>query len=241
MNEPLSFFYKILILVEDKGHVSLNDLVTLGTTRQALGALGRLEGLGYIERHKEDKETYFTLTEKGDDALAEILDRMPSSEQPWDGSWYLILFDIPESKRTLRQMFRLKLMDLGAQMLQSSVWITPSHKVVEHFQNQVNEHDVSDLVYVFKTQLLDNEKLNIAKLWHLNDLEQSYKTLFKECEKTLSRGKNQKDASYHAKCNIVSLALLARKDPQLPEALMPKGWVGHTAEAWYKKLRAFCS
>lgn len=43
----------------------------------------------------------------------------------WDRRWRLILFDIPQSLRKIRDMFRTKLVDLKFHPLQKSVYIIP--------------------------------------------------------------------------------------------------------------------
>ena len=43
----------------------------------------------------------------------------------WDGRWRLILFDIPAEKRTVRNAFRHLIRQMGAVMIQKSVWMFP--------------------------------------------------------------------------------------------------------------------
>lgn len=43
----------------------------------------------------------------------------------WDGKWRLIIFDIPHSRKKLRDLFREKLKELGFHSLQKSVFIYP--------------------------------------------------------------------------------------------------------------------
>ncbi len=45
--------------------------------------------------------------------------------QKWDGTWRLILFDIPAEERQKRNAFRSFIRRIGAVMLQKSVWIHP--------------------------------------------------------------------------------------------------------------------
>jgi DNA-binding transcriptional regulator PaaX len=43
----------------------------------------------------------------------------------WDGSWRIVLFDIPETKKSLRDVFRRHLQKIGFQEFQKSVFIFP--------------------------------------------------------------------------------------------------------------------
>jgi len=43
----------------------------------------------------------------------------------WDGKWRMIIFDIPENKKIVREALRKKIQELGFQELQKSVFIYP--------------------------------------------------------------------------------------------------------------------
>lgn len=44
---------------------------------------------------------------------------------PWDGIWRVIIWDIPEAQRTLRNRARRLLKRLAVVQIQQSVWVTP--------------------------------------------------------------------------------------------------------------------
>jgi phenylacetic acid degradation operon negative regulatory protein len=236
----LSLFHKLLVYVEDKGKLDLHELEQFGNKRQTLGALGRLEGLNYIERIKFNDEDQLVLTDKGDTILASILSYLPSNQRDWDEKWRIILFDIPESMRTLRQMFRLKLLDLGARMLQSSVWITPHESVALQFRDIINKESSTIDVHIFEAKHLNTHPLDISALWNLPDLEREYTRLFAFFEKKYKALERSKNPSFEGKCLIVQMALVAKKDPNLPVAIMPPQWIGYEAQNWYNKIRIYC-
>lgn len=237
----LSLYHKILVFVEDKGKATISELTDLGNLRQTLGALGRLEGLGYITRKIEDDGSRtFLLTDEGDTLLATLLDFIQQSNDTWDGKWRVILFDVPESKRTVRQMLRIKLMDLGARMLQSSVWISPSQETIEKFKSIVATTEFGNTVHFFEATSLNPKTINIHKLWQLDALEKEYQKLFAYFESKVSKLAKSKNASFEAKCLLIQLALVMKKDPHLSADLMPKQWIGKKAGEWYKKIRPHC-
>ena len=43
----------------------------------------------------------------------------------WDGKWRVLIFDIPERKRNIRDYIRSTLVTLGFYHLQDSVWVCP--------------------------------------------------------------------------------------------------------------------
>ncbi|OGZ22287.1 MAG: hypothetical protein A2W55_01210 [Candidatus Nealsonbacteria bacterium RIFCSPHIGHO2_02_38_10] len=66
------------------------------------------------------------LTEKGKNrALTYDFDNIKIDKQNWDGKWRLVIFDVPEYKRSGRDDLREKLKELGFYELQKSVWICP--------------------------------------------------------------------------------------------------------------------
>jgi phenylacetic acid degradation operon negative regulatory protein len=236
----ISLFHQILILTEDKGSATLKDIEPLGDKRQTLGALGRLEGLHYIERQKKSNNDSFILTDKGDALLASIIESIPLNGHNWDRKWRIILFDIPESQRTVRQMFRLKLLDFGARMLQSSVWISPYPSVTGKFSQIIEAYNFSHAVHFFEAVAVGTNDIDVTNLWHLDDLAKQYKELFGSFTKTYTKLSRSKDPSFEAKCMIISLGLLMRKDPYLPPEYMPSQWIGYKALIWYQKIRPFC-
>lgn len=89
-------------------------------------SLARLNRGGYLEFINKD---HFTITDKGRDLLLKFnIDdvRLADFEAAgWDGYWRILLFDIPELNRTLRDVFRMKLQELGFLTIQKSVYVIP--------------------------------------------------------------------------------------------------------------------
>jgi len=73
----------------------------------------------------------------------------------WDGSWRLLLFDIPEEKRQLRNQVRHLAKALGCQQLQHSVWIHP-FDCFEHFQQIRSAYGETNDIIFLKTQSLEH-------------------------------------------------------------------------------------
>ncbi len=83
-------------------------------------ALGRLKKSGMIEDARVDNKLLFKLTQGGKDLIPELLGK----EYDWDGKWRMVVFDIPESKRIVRNLFRRNLKKWGFKPLQKSVWVS---------------------------------------------------------------------------------------------------------------------
>ena len=67
------------------------------------------------------------ITKKGKKAFdhASFSDITIPHPNRWDGKWRFLLFDIPEKRRALRDIFRERLKTLGFFQFQKSVWLFP--------------------------------------------------------------------------------------------------------------------
>jgi hypothetical protein len=67
------------------------------------------------------------LTAKGEKVLRTLEARDFAMRTPprWDGKWRVLIFDIPEYRKGLRDKIRHTLMSIGFERLQNSVWIYP--------------------------------------------------------------------------------------------------------------------
>ena len=94
-----------------------NDTSTIGRARR------RLMTRGFLSKTKEG---YFKLTPKGTAAIA-LLEAQYSIKRPktWDGRWRVLIFDVPEYRKTVRDKIRRTLMHIGFTRLQDSVWVYP--------------------------------------------------------------------------------------------------------------------
>ena len=82
---------------------------------------------------------FLEITKKGEQKLYELEKhdyKLPHHKR-WDKKWRVLIFDIPEKKRTLRDKVRLTLSSIGFKHLQHSVWVYP--------------HDCEDLITLIKS------------------------------------------------------------------------------------------
>ena len=86
----------------------------------------RLEKQSLISWGEKDGELQLTLEEKGKKRILQY--KMDSlilkNTGKWDGFFRIVIFDIPEEKRKVREFLREKLKNLGFQQLQKSVFVT---------------------------------------------------------------------------------------------------------------------
>lgn len=99
-------------------------------------ALKRLRENGFIDFI--DSETLvFRLTNSGKDRALWI--KMKEEKSDWDGKWRLVIWDIPEKRRAVRDLLRSKLKELGFSQFQKSVWGSKKNctKILREFVKQV--------------------------------------------------------------------------------------------------------
>ncbi len=70
---------------------------------------------------------YVRITEKGERKLLELegMRYQVSKTKKWDGRWRMLIFDIPEKRKSLRNRIRETLMGVGFIKVQDSVWLYP--------------------------------------------------------------------------------------------------------------------
>lgn len=97
-------------------------------SRRISQAITRLHSKGLIVRVKTEKGFSLKLTEKGN-LLAASLEARESThtDRPkrWDGKWRIVIFDVWERRRGVRDRLRLMLQKGGFIKIQNSVWVYP--------------------------------------------------------------------------------------------------------------------
>jgi len=95
-----------------------NKIISINYSRRKLVNDGLLE---------YNNDGYLRLTPRGEKILNEIQARNYTIVKPrrWDKKWRVIIFDIKEERRGLRDKVRNTLINIGFICLQKSVWIYP--------------------------------------------------------------------------------------------------------------------
>src|SRR3989344_1132187 len=84
----------------------------------------RLLKQGFLKR---DERGFLQLTPKGETKLRTLEKYNYHLPHPkhWDKKWRVLIFDIPEKRKGLRDKVRLTLVFIGFKQLQKSVWVYP--------------------------------------------------------------------------------------------------------------------
>ena len=181
----------------------------------------RLKQQGLVNYSKRLWQTP-QITSEGKKRLKQILPEY-NSVRTWDEHLYLISYDIPNTKKSIRDNLRQILKSLGCGLLQESVWLIPYNpkQILEEF---VGKHDlfgqvlISDLGKDGSVGEEDNRSL-VNRVYHLDDLNQRYQEFI-----------NQWSVKPPAPEILSHFFSILKDDPQLPFELLPDGWLGE--QAW---------
>lgn len=117
-------------------------------------ALKRLREGGLIERIKLKDDVIIKLTDEGRDLIAD-----PFDESKWDGKYRIVIFDIPEEKRIIRNLFRRNLKKWGFKHLQKSVWIS-KRNVFDKLNSYIKDLGIEKWVVVMEANRLTSHTIS---------------------------------------------------------------------------------
>lgn len=112
-----------------------------------------LKRRGLIEPFVEGKERYIEITPIGLEKVKEFnFDRIRVKRPKlWDGKWRVVFFDIPNKHKSSRDLFRRKIISIGFQKIQESVYVYPFE-----CSNEIRQISESLLVENFVLLMVSN-------------------------------------------------------------------------------------
>lgn len=205
--------------------------------RQAVARLGD-DGLVRSERH--GRRARWCLTPGGTRLLQEGTERIygfGARSEAWDGSWVVVLCPIPESRRAVRLHFRTRMAFAGYGFLGPTTALSPHLDREPAATAILRELDLAADATVFRArtgELSDDESL-LARAWDLDALGTEY-------ERFVDRFDSERPGSpVDAFASTVRLVDAWRRfpfvDPELPDGLVPDGWIGIRARELFEARR----
>lgn len=142
-----------------------------------LQTVGRSLKTGDIEKIIKDGEVYLRLTSTGKNRVHRDFPMLNLTKK-WDKHWVIVVFDISEKSKSVRDNLRNKLKAVGFGMLQESVWISPL-SIGEDMREFINSIGLSQYVFVMEISgfILGDPKQLVSKVWDLDRLEKDYLNL----------------------------------------------------------------
>jgi len=130
----------------------------------------RLQQQGLVKKGN-DSSGFFTLTSEGEKERTRALRRIHiesrKSNEPWDGKWRILTFDIPEKYKKYREFLRAELIDYGFMQLHKSVWVTPFHSA-EDLKTTIEDLGMTRWVKLLVADALFDDS-NLKRKFHLDE------------------------------------------------------------------------
>jgi len=180
------------------------------------------------------------LTEQG--RLLALGGRDPEAawNRSWDGQWRLVVFDLPETKSTLRTRLRRFLKDHGFGYLQNSVWITPD-PLGKLLRDWSGGHTVESLITLeARPSSGESNSAIVLGAWGFDYINRLYARYLRVLENPPKQRATTAEAAEAlrrwARMEREAWLQVVSTDPLLPDALLPDGYRGR--EAWQKRQKA---
>jgi phenylacetic acid degradation operon negative regulatory protein len=202
--------------------------------------VARLRNEGWLTSSKDGRETVYTLTGTSwrllDDGRERIFGRAAG---PWDGSWHMVVFSVPESERALREQLRKRLTWLGFGSLASGVWLSPHDRLAELRESFADRPAVRLDTFQARSQGLAADRDMAGRAWDLKALDDDYEKLLSRYGQRLARYRAGELSGREALVERVGLIhdyrLFPFRDPDLPPELLPEGWSGRAAHEVFRQ------
>lgn len=156
-------------------------------------------------------------------------------KEEWDGKWRIISYEIPESKREIRDRLRREMQGWGLGPWHRSFWLTP-HPVFERLKELVVGKEEEKYIQAFSADHSFGERtILIEKVWMIKELDKKYREMFKKWHDILA-----KDGDKIEKFLLVisEYVTLLREDPGLPKQLIGEQWIGFEANNIFKEIKS---
>lgn len=228
---------------------SLIDLLApLGLSEGAVRtALSRMAGRGWLVSERRGRNAFYSLTERGRRLLEEGERRIyrPTWDEPWDGSWLLVSYSIPERDRSLRDRLRVRLSWLGFGSLGNGLWVTP-HDVADRVGEVAESLGIADHVELFRGRHLGFSDAShlVEQCWDLPALNGRYVDFIgrhlpehERFTRELEAGDLSVAQAYVHRFDLVhEYREFPLEDPYLPRELLPDDWAGDCAAGLFRVL-----
>ncbi|SFX78033.1 PaaX family transcriptional regulator C-terminal domain-containing protein [Streptomyces atratus] len=218
----------LLGMTDQQVRLCVKRLVTEGRfTQEGRGRKAVLRATGATEQTLGPDVEFVTHAFRQDAGLA-----------PWDGTWHLVAFAVPETARSARDALRAALTRLGGAPVQGGLYIS-ANAWEPYVEDQARHLDVLDHLTLLTTDNLrhgnENDPAEIARtLWPQDEIADRYQRLASVARPRLRR--LQEDTHLPSPQRLTIAVELAAEftramepDPLLPPELLPQPWPGTQA------------
>jgi phenylacetic acid degradation operon negative regulatory protein len=212
------------------------------TSTSARAALSRLARRGLLDSSKSGRHTFYALTARAERVLDEGLSRIMSFgvvDRPWDGSWVVVIFSVPEEQRDLRHVLRTRLRWLGFGPLYDGVWVSPRAPGAEAAA-LLDDLGVASATVLSSRVVRALDGGDPLGAWDLDALRGEYEAFVAAFEPLLDRvlqGEVGGAEALVARTRVMDAwRQFPGLDPELPEDALPGGWPRRDAQRIFARV-----
>lgn len=194
--------------------------------------VGRLTREGIISQAIIEGKVNYRITEAG---KKQLFNNYPVLKQlaggaDWDGFWRIVIFDIPEDKRFLRDSLRRYLLKMGFGELQNSTYVS-AYDYQKEFLDWIKKKHLEKNVLLLesKQKYLGEPKLLAEKVWEMEKLNTGYKEIIDRLTTRFGLRDESRREEFLKKIYRDFLELMLG-DPRLPVELLDENWQGEKAK-----------
>ena len=206
--------------------------------------LSRMSTTGEIEKKLINNTPVFCISTKGLKLLDEIIPLKNLSDKPWDGLWRIVIFDIEEKEKHIRDLIRRKLKSLGFAMWQESVYLTP-HPIAEEMNEFLEEKNLIPRCICFEAKQPNvfSSTDFTENLFNLDVLKFSYNKLNNAVLLIMTDYKDKninRDEAFKSLAGLMEkFQNLLMKDPFLPKELIPDFVERDTTQKTFSRISKY--
>src|SRR5699024_10679868 len=208
-------------------------------------AISRMSKQGWIKARKEGNKSYYYLTEIGISRMEEAANRIFKLQPPtWDGKWRMLMYSIPEEKRSVRDELMKELVWSGFGTMANSCWVSPNN-LEKELKTIIEKYDIEPYVHFFLARYdgpRENKNL-IEECWNIDEINAKYEEFISthSANYVIAKDKIDNKEMTQAECFVERAKLVHeyRKflfiDPGLPDELLPEKWLGTKASNLFRE------
>ncbi|HEY8700236.1 MAG TPA: PaaX family transcriptional regulator C-terminal domain-containing protein [Arthrobacter sp.] len=200
--------------------------------------LSRLRKEGWFTTHRIGRETVYSLTPHMLEILNEGRERIfRHREEGWQGRWTMVIYQVPESERAVREQLRKRLAWHGFGQLSPSTWLAP-HNLFDEARELAAEYPLAKVDVLWcGTDDLQQDRDLAARCWDLEHLGADYRqfihTYTAMNDEAANASKDGRTALIERMRIIGDFRRFPFRDPLLPQELQPADWPSSEAYALF--------
>jgi phenylacetic acid degradation operon negative regulatory protein len=196
-------------------------------------ALSRMTREGWLTARRRDGASRYRLSERGEELIDEGTRRIYGHHRAaWDGRWLLVSYSLPEPRRGERDRLRQGLSFLGLGSLGNGLFVTP-HDLRAQVRDLIRRHGVEADVTLHHGTLEwpPDPAQVVARAWDLDRLATRYADFLDRMRRDRAGDPPERDAFCRRFLLTHEFRRFPFSDPDLPDVLLPPGWVGAAARS----------